>query len=267
MSRLIIDCGASHARYAWIEAGQVRWHKQTSGFSPISQAMEALPHLDVEELLPQEIYFYCTALVGPFVGQAQKIWQSRYPNAQVFVGSDLEAAALACCGNNAGYIHILGTGSAVNFWDGSRLHHPKINLGYIWEDYASGYDIGKSLVQRWMEDSLDEEEQEEMKHILGPKKSFISKLYSSNNIKSYLASLSPLLDKLKTETQKNILNERLSVYFTKNIDNFADTNPHHFVGSLAVLMQDLIRSKLKESGKKIGNILPNTMDALCNYYI
>lgn len=267
MNKLIIDCGASHCRYALIANQSTIIKDKTIGFSPISQSIENIPRINLEDHLPNEIHFFCTGLTDYFSGQAQKIWQSRYPEAKVNVQSDLVAAALACCGKSKGYVHIIGTGSAVNFWDGHKMLNPKINLGYIWEDFASGYDIGKTIVQLWLENQLSENEDLAFKQHFGGKEDLLSEIYASGNVKAFLAQASPQLKLLQKERQKNIIKERLRMYFTKNIDNFADTNQHHFIGSLAFFMRSEITELLEISGKKAGKILANTMDELCNYYM
>ena len=111
-----------------------------------------------------------------------------FPIANIHISSDSEAAAIACCGNDPGYIHIIGTGSSVNFWNGSELEYPVTNLGFLWEDYASGYDIGKTIIRYWKESKLAGSEEGLLINKLGNLDQFISSLYQAKNYKKQLAT-------------------------------------------------------------------------------
>lgn len=70
-----------------------------------------------------------------------------WPDAEVHVSSDLNAAALGLCRNDAGLVLILGTGMNAGYFDGAQLHTPMPSLGYLIGDEGSGADIGRSLLQ------------------------------------------------------------------------------------------------------------------------
>lgn len=262
---LVIDCGATTCKYAEIAENKDILIQKTKGFSPIVDGLEKFPEFKVDALKITDIYFFGTAVKDDNETLIYNFLKHKYPHCNIFVGSDLKAAAIACCGLESGYVHILGTGSAVNYWDGKKLTNPKINLGYLWEDYASGYDISKAIISYWNEDKLSKKEIANISEIYGDLRSFIQRVYEGNS-KQLLADSSHAISKLSLKTQKNIINERLELYFTKNIDNFALQSIHHFVGSMALLFKKEINHKLATRGLENGKFLQDTMIDLIEFY-
>lgn len=260
---LVIDCGATTCKYSHILKKEIV-SGSTSGYSPVSNDISSFPEFKLK-LIPENIYFFGTAVNKKNETIIRNTISSSYPNSKIHVASDSLAAALATCGNNSGYIHILGTGSSVNFWNGKKLTHPKLNLGYIWEDFASGYDIGKTIIEKWNDGELSLKERLKLEDKAGEIRTFVQNTYK-HNPKTFLAKASLLINLLEPKTQKSIINERLEQYFKKNIDNFASRNKHHFIGSMAYLFKDEITFMMNNRSKELGKILPDTMNGLISYF-
>ena len=261
---MIIDCGASSCVVQILSEKGFYSKHILPGFSPITQDLSLLPVFKTTIEI-SDIYFFGTAMEENLWARAQKIYKHNFPSSTIHFSNDLVAAALASCGSSYGNIHIIGTGSATGYWDGNKLIRNKRNLGYLFEDYASGYDIAREIIRLWNAGSLEEEEIKNLSEDHNVNE-IINSVYSSTNPKQILASYSLLLNKLNKKTINHILNSRLEYFFTKNIDNFTNNYPHHFIGSMAYLMESLIRKKLKDRGLKPGLIIKDTDELLLEYF-
>lgn len=262
-SILLVDCGATSCKFSLLQEKNV-FSGSLPGYSPIVNPIANFPDFNLKDN-PKKIYFFGTAVLEKTANFITTNLSQQFPESEIHVASDSLAAALATCGNSAGYIHILGTGSSINYWDGEKLVFPKINLGYIWEDYASGFDIGKTIISYWSEGKLSLKERLKLEDKVGDLRTFVQNVYIEQP-KPFLAKASKLLSLLDSETQKKIINERLELYFTKNIDNFAGQNSHHFIGSMAKLFENEIKSKMAVRSIPLGKIIPDTMNGLISYF-
>ncbi len=120
MQHVIGDVGSTSGHWAIIQSNQDVEYVRTSGYNPYSQdevvllrALQILgPHLNGETRLT----YYGTGVAADEV--AMKIAGSieKYLDiTQVDMHSDLIGAARASCGDSAGVVAILGTGSIARF--------------------------------------------------------------------------------------------------------------------------------------------------------
>jgi N-acetylglucosamine kinase-like BadF-type ATPase len=92
------------------------------------------------------------------VNNADKIKEaltSLFPNANITVFSDLYAACHALCGNNKGFVGILGTGAASCFYDGERIIDQAPSLGWLLGDEGSGVYLGKQFVAAYFAETIE----------------------------------------------------------------------------------------------------------------
>ena len=264
---LISDCGATTCQSALLETSSGKQIKMstTSGYNPHASVQADFPKLGFEKEDIQEVYFFVSGYKSTFHESIHKQLSLQYPAAKIKIYSDLKAAALSLSPHEPSFIHVIGTGSAVNFWDGTSFTNPKINLGYLWEDYASGYDIGKSITRLWAEGKLTDEENRIVTDQLGSVDTFVQKVYKGNS-KQLLAQASPIINSLSKFTKEKIINERLELYFSKNIDIFASTSKHHFTGSIAFAFREIITSKMMKRDVYLGAIQKDSMEGLISYF-
>lgn len=261
---MLIDCGATNCVIHIIHKnGNVEQFK-LEGYSPISQSLDELPILRNQEGIT-DIYFFGTAFEKSLWARAQKIYNEVYPTASVTFSNDLEAAALATLGNKQGYIHIMGTGSAVAFWDGEKIIREKRNLGYLFEDYASGYDIAREVIRAWNNKEFDENEIKNLASITSLE-NIVKEVYNSENPKSKMSGYSRLINQLNKKSKEKIFNSRLEQYYIKNIDNLELNLPHYFVGSMAYIMSENIRNMSKNRNLHVGEIVKDTHKGLVSYF-
>ena len=264
---LISDCGATTCQSALLEtsSGKLIKMSTTSGYNPHASVHTDFPKLGFEKEGIQEVYFFVSGYKSTFQESIHKQLSLQYPAARIEINSDLKAAALSLSPHEPSFIHVIGTGSAVNFWDGTSFTNPKINLGYLWEDYASGYDIGKAITRLWAEGKLTNDENKTVKDHLGSIETFVQKVYKGNS-KQLLAQASPIINSFSKFTKEKIINERLELYFSKNIDIFASTSKHHFTGSIAFAFREIITSKMMKRDVSLGAIQKDSREGLISYF-
>ncbi len=261
---MIIDCGATTCKVHVLTSEGYVNTTHLKGFSPIVHDFESLPIPEAPFPITS-FYFFGTGFEEIFWARAQKIYQQYFPDASFYFGTDLEAAALATCKDASGYVHVIGTGSASARWDGEKVIREVPNLGYLFEDYASGYDIAREIIRWWKAGDLNRTEISRLSDIITLEK-LIQKVYQSKSSKNTLANYSIFLNHLENENRNAIINTRLEQFYNKNIDKFTLDLPHHFVGSMAFLMKDFIIEKGVNRAIKIGEIVKETDTLLIEYF-
>jgi len=262
--KIIADSGSTKTLFLLIEHNREHF-VTTDGINPFYQNIEDIEKTITNQLLPQiekkesveSIEFYgagCTTEKSAIVKDALL---NIFPDANIFVGSDLLGAAKALCGNNPGIACIIGTGSNSALYDGEKIVANVSPLGYILGDEASGAYLGKLLVADIFKNQAPA--------------SIIEKFYKKYNISSaeiidrvyrkpfpnrFLASFAPFISEnlddeyckaLVTSSFKNFIRRNIKQYPTKNI-------PINFVGSIAYYFKDILKEVIEDEGLIMGII-------------
>lgn len=108
----------------------------------------------VRAALPEpaaEVYFY-----GAGCGDSRQrqrmvsLLLQGFAGAHVYVDTDLLGACRAACGNSAGLVTILGTGSNACYYDGVQPTAQPFSTGFILGDHGSGNHIGRMLLHDYL---------------------------------------------------------------------------------------------------------------------
>src|SRR5690606_18754227 len=121
----------------------------------------------------------------------QSILQTFFPNADIFVAHDMDAAVVAACGKEAGFACILGTGSNAVLFDGSQIIEPKgyLGNGYILGDEGSGAYMGRMLLRDFLYCLVPEDLNNHLKAAYGlNREAILYHVYKQPNANSYLAA-------------------------------------------------------------------------------
>ncbi|MDX1943239.1 MAG: hypothetical protein SFU99_21925, partial [Saprospiraceae bacterium] len=150
---LIIDSGATKAKWALSEIGEAVQQVYTQGLHPLLMPEETMRLLMQEAQLkgitPSEnIFYYGTGCKSEDARRRiHAILQESFPTAtRVEVDTDVFGAARALCQHDPGIACILGTGSNSCFYDGERILANKGGHGFILGDEGSGAALGKQLM-------------------------------------------------------------------------------------------------------------------------
>ncbi len=274
---IVADVGNTSADWGVIYKDEILYYK-TTGFSPYFTKPHEIVNLLQKELLPNidvklvgSIFFYGTGCSSDANKNIVKETLSGiFNNTEIFVDTDLLAAAKALCGNNEGIACILGTGSNSCYYNGNKIQDNKLSLGYILGDEGSGAYLGKRLLLDYFHNKLPENlKQEFAKFAKVSDKEIISTLYSTNKPSSYLASFAPFLNKhYNNEYVKDLLNYSFNEFIDNCVKIYPESKhlPINFVGSIAHLYKDLISTLLKNNNLQAGKFISSPIKDLSIFH-
>ncbi|MDD3738930.1 MAG: ATPase [Lentimicrobiaceae bacterium] len=274
---IVADVGNTTADWGVIHKGEILYYK-TTGFSPYFTKPSEIINLLEKELLPnidvklvRSLFFYGTSCSSDVNKNIIKETLSNiFGNAEIFVDSDLLAAAKALCGNNEGIACILGTGSNSCYYNGNKIQDNKLSLGYILGDQGSGAYLGKRLLYDYFHNKLpDNLKQELTKFANVSDKEIISNLYSTDKPSSYLASFAPFLHKHNNNKYVNdLLTDSFNEFIVNCVKIYPESKhlPINFVGSIAYLYKDLISTLLKNNDLQAGKFISSPIKDLSIFH-
>ena len=158
-------------------------------------------------------------------------------NAAVVVEHDMLGTALAVCDGKPGIACILGTGSNICFFDGSRVAETRHGLGYVIGDEGSGSYYGKKLLAWYVYEIMPADLRESFRSKYGfDKENIVNKVYREPHANVFLHPSHHFC-------QSTGIIHSLKICFTKGTREYFETNvlsyeqskthPVHFVGSVA----------------------------------
>ena len=161
---LIADSGSTKTEWLLVGKQGIERTFRTSGINPYFLGEEEIRRVLTREVLGElpieritDVYFYGAGCIGlPGEMLCLQLHRVIGPDT-VEVNSDLIGAARALCGDKAGIVAILGTGSNSGFYDGRDIVLQTPSLGFILGDEGSGSDLGKHLLSDAMKGLLPEE--------------------------------------------------------------------------------------------------------------
>ena len=118
-SLLIADSGSSKTDWIYVSADNGTLEIHTAGINPVRDSQCAIALVLREQLLPalprpakvSGIRFYGAGCIPPYSATVADALAALFPQATLWVESDLLGAARALCGHEPGIACILGTGS------------------------------------------------------------------------------------------------------------------------------------------------------------
>lgn len=278
---LLLESGAT--KLAWVLASpqEVLCQGEVPGLHPfLSGAAEWQQHLQAinnhlgDYPTVNSVYYYGTGC-SQDEGQALvRKYFSTFASAlpAPLVATDLLAAARALCQQEAGVIGILGTGSNAARYDGTNIVDQRGGLGYVLGDEGSGANLGKILLQAFLQQQLPAPIQKSLQetHQLS-RDTIISTVYQTANPSRYLAQFAPALKKWLPES--SFLQEKVAAEFGQFADLsllplLAETGRSEvaFTGSIAVQFRPYLEDALRQRGLRIKAIITPPLPELITYH-
>ena len=275
---LIADGGSTKADWAVLEDnGQVRL-LSSEGFNPnqhdaqqIALKLAGDPALmALAEQVSSVRYFGSGCSSPELKAIAGAGLRAFFKHASIEVDHDVQAAALAVCGNTPGIACILGTGSNACYFDGSHAQPARSGLGYILGDEGSGTWFGKRLVTRYLYGLMPDDLSREFdKHYALTRDEVIRRVYRESGANNWLASFAPFLS---MHREHPWILETLDAGFAEFFElcvrpiQVPTPLPVHFVGSIAHAFQpELIRTGTR-LGQPVGTILQKPIEGLVRHF-
>lgn len=274
---VIADSGSTKTDWCLGHTKADRKTIQTAGINPFHQSPDEIERIITSTLVPRSgdtaeittVFFYgagCIPEKAPVVGN---ILSQNFPQAEIFVESDLLGAARALCGTSEGIACILGTGSNSCAYDGKQIiaHIPP--LGYILGDEGSGAVLGKRLVSDCLKHRLPDDLCRLFFEEYGLNPALImDRVYRQPLANRFLASLTPFLSANRHRPEiHSLLVSGFTDFFRRNVMQYAyEKVPVHFTGSIAYHFQAEVKEAAQASGILTGNILKSPLEGLVHYH-
>jgi len=191
---------------------------------------------------------------------------------KVYVAHDLKAAALATCGDHAGLVGIIGSGSNAGYFNGKRILPNNYGLGYILADEGSANWLGRNLLQDYITKLLPNDlvAKFDEKYSLD-RKLILEKVYRHPNPILFLSSFSEFIfENREHEYFKKLIISGFDLVFKKYFLPFKQKHPDlevNFTGSVAYDYQEWLREVAEKHGFKVGSIIREPIHNLLNYYL
>ena len=268
---VIADGGATKCDWAFVENGVIVERMKMEGINPFSVPEEHIRKVVEEQFLPvasrydiSHIWFYGAGC--GFGGDIiKRVLAHFFPTTEIFVGSDIDGAAKACCGNGSGIVCILGTGvSSMQLEEGvctKRLPGP----GYILGDEGSGTVMGRMLVSDFIYNQLPSHLHERFTsefNITIPE--IIDRTYHKPAANRFFSSFTPFLSRyIDEEYCQNIVRYNFEQLAKRSLTQY-DTEhlSVNFVGSVAAIFEDILTEVLEENGMRKGIIVRSPIENL-----
>lgn len=276
---LVADSGSSKADWILTLSDTENIPFRTSGINPFflsekdiikifQNTLEIQPYTDQVK----EIYFFGAGCSSPDRREHISNALSKiFKNAFISVDIDIIASIYATSGNSKGICCIIGTGSNITYFDGTKIHHSKHGLGYILGDEGSGTWLGKQLITSFLYGTMPEKLSDEfyLKYKID-KESIIKHVYQQPSPNFYLASFAPFLSEhIDDPFIINILKKGFGEFIETNIKSYPDYKDQtcHFVGSIAYHFSDVLKELCTANNINVGKILKHPIEELSRFIL
>jgi len=276
---VIADSGGTSTQWRIIdESGQVS-QASTTGlnpyYMPLPEVKAQLTPL-VPATLPasaQKVYFY-----GAGLDTAQKkagleaLLQEVFTLAQVYVASDMLAAARGLCGHEPGIACILGTGANATYYNGQAIEQNKRSLGFILGDEGSGAWLGKALIRALLRNDLPANLATAFaKRFPEAHYAYLMEhTYIQPRANTFLASFSKFLWQYRAHPWvQQTVQRGFKAFFTDLAGPLLHqygTLPVHFTGSVAFYFNQELRQVALEQGLSLGRITEGPIAGLTLFH-
>ena len=268
---VIADGGATKCDWAFVENGEIIERMKMEGINPFSVPEEHIRKVVEEQFLPvasrydiSHIWFYGAGC--GFGGDIiKRVLAQFFPTTEIFVGSDIDGAAKACCANGSGIVCILGTGvSSMQLEDGvctKRLPGP----GYILGDEGSGTVMGRMLLSDFIYNQIPQHLHERFTsefEVTIPE--IIDRTYHKPAANRFFSSFTPFLSRyIDEEYCRNIVRYNFEQLAKRSLSQYDTARLSvNFVGSVAAIFEDILTEVLEEHGMNKGIIVRSPIENL-----
>lgn len=272
--------GSRFANWRIAEKGRVITGFKTAGINPLQndqryilQLLNNNSHFINYAEKIKRIYFFGPGIISKdkesVISNALSVF---FKKAKVYAYLDMQAAALATCGDQEGLISIVGSGSNVAYFNGKKLLPNNYGLGYILGDEASGTWIGRKLLTASMIGKLPDDLSVKFKEKFPiDRKQIMERVYRQSNPALFLSSVAdfaiensehPYIIDLIIKGFEQLF-ENIFVPLKKKYPKL----PLHFTGSMAFDYEVLLRKVAQAYQMEVGNVIREPIQNVLTYYI
>ncbi len=274
---LIADSGSTKTTWCLVNSDKSASTCSTGGINPFQLGLEEIVHLlEAEFTLSRtgisKIWFYGAGCAFADKNQIVANALSHYFGvSEIFVNSDLLAAAHSLCGDRPGIACIMGTGSNSCYYNGKEIVQNVSPLGYVLGDEGSGNALGKKLLADILKNQLPEEIRntffDTYRVTTGE---ILDNIYRKPFPNRYLAQYARFVaDHISYPEMQALASHCFREFFQRNVMQYeaAQQLPVHFTGSIAFYFSEIIKKTACEFGLTVGNISQEPMPGLIKYHL
>lgn len=275
----VVYSGSRYAYWKLFEKGETVINFKTTGINPffndekfITQLLNKSAQLINNAEKIKKIYFFGA---GASSKESKEIvsnaFNSFFKNGKVVVEHDLQAAALATCGDQKGIVGVLGNGSNAAYFDGKKIKENNFGLGYILGDEGSANWMGTQLLKCFLTETLPAEIEEKFRKKFDlSRRQTLEKIYKKPFPTLFLNTCADfLIDNRDDKFVKKLVTDGFKIFLEMYIlplkEEFPEI-PVHFVGNIAAEFQDLLRETALTYNLKIENIIKEPIYNILKYY-
>ena len=275
---LVADSGSTKTEWKVIKEGIPQDSIFSSGINPYFLSGEEIYLLLKKELEGlsglsfSRIYFYGTGCNSVSKETIVKEAINRcISSREIFVGSDLLAAARSLCLSEPGIACIMGTGSNSCYYNGSVIVSNVSPLGYILGDEGGGAFIGRKLLSGVLKKQMP---QDVIDIFFDTYKytpaEILENVYMKPFPNRFLGQFARFIsDNIDIPELQDIVTSGFEDFIKRNILQYPESKvlPVHFTGSIAYYFRTFLEDLLVKNGLQPGIITLTPMLNLIKYHL
>lgn len=275
---LLADSGSTKTEWKVIRDLNPQESVFTGGINPYFLSENGIFQLLENELAQHyrkaftKVYFYGTGCNTEAKNNVVKNALSRFvASGEIFVGSDLLAAARSLCQNQPGIACIMGTGSNSCYYDGKTIVANVSPLGYILGDEGGGAVIGRKLLSAVLKKQVPASVIEIFfdTYKITPAE-ILERVYMKPFPNRFLGQFARFIaENINIPELRGLVSTSFEEFIVRNILQYPEAKdlPVHFTGSIAYHFRLLLEEQLSQNNLKTGMITLSPMSDLIRYHI
>ena len=218
-----------------------------------------------------KVFFYGAGTSSPVMHEVvEKGLRAFFTNAEFVIDHDLLAACYATYMGKPAMVCILGTGSNSCYFDGNTMREETKSLAYILGDEGSGNDLGKRVLRAFYTKKMPPHLAKAFDDYYKLSVDELNKnVYQNKFANTYLASFNKFVVEHKNDPFiQKIIYDAMSSFIEYQIMPYEEARHSelNFIGSIAHIYEDVIRSVAAEYHLTIGHIIRKPIDNLVGYH-
>lgn len=276
---IIADSGSTKTDWVVLDNNQQEvFRTNTIGFNPyfvssvdITTEIAKNEELNAIASEVKNVYFYGA---GTSSDEMKEIVRSGlkgiFVNAEFVVDHDLLAACYATYMGKPAMVCILGTGSNSCYFDGTTLREETKSLAYILGDEGSGNDLGKRLLRAYFTKKMPPHLAKAFDDYYKLSIEELNKnVYQNKFANAYLASFNKFVVEHKDDPYiQRIIYDAMRGFIEYQILPYEEARHSelNFIGSIAHIYEQIIRSVAAEYHLTVGHIIRKPIDNVVEYH-
>ncbi len=276
---LIADSGATKTDWAFLSDDSAPLFFSSAGYNLNFTSAREIQE-DIGNSLPRgfetsrvrEIHFYGSGVSGNDRDLMEETLRGVFPDAgDIFVGTDLLAAARALLGDAPGFAAILGTGMNTCIYDGREMTEHIAPLGFILGDEGSGAYIGRLILRDYVRGNMPPDIREEVGAMVGMcEDEIIGQIYRKPQPNRYCARFCKWAGERRHSSPycNSLMKNAFRDFFRNVVCLYPDYRQYAFncAGSVGFCNRDLLCEVAGEFGMRPGIFIKSPIDGLVGYH-